>query len=68
MDTIKIKGMVKRITDLTERNEKFKKRDCIVKTEGEYSQIFCVEFVNDNEEKLDLIDVGDTVEIEANIR
>ena len=67
MDGLKIKGTVKAITEL-EKKGNFKKRSVIVETEGDYAQILECEFVNAKEELLDVVNVGEKVEVSVNLR
>lgn len=68
MESIKIKGKVVSVGDTMVKSDKFKKRELIVSTLGEYPQTFAIEFINDNEEKLDLITKDDVVEVDVNLR
>jgi hypothetical protein len=67
MEKVVIKGVVRTVGELFVKGE-FKKKSLIVETEGEYSQTLEVEFVNKKEELLDLVNVGETVEIGVNLR
>ena len=67
MDGLKIKGTVIAITEL-EENGNFKKRELIVKTDGQYPQVLSCEFVNAKEELLDVVNVGEKVEVSVNLR
>ena len=67
MDKIKLIGIVTKITDLFEKGN-FKKRSVILRTEGEHSQVFEVEFPNKKEELLDMVSEGQRVEVSVNLR
>jgi len=62
-----IKGTVKEITELFEKGD-FKKRSLIIATQEEYSQTLEIEFINKKEELLDVVNVGEVVEVSVNIR
>lgn len=66
-DGIKIKGTVKSIGELYQKGD-FKKRDLIVQTDGQYPQLLALEFVKDKEELLDIVEVGQHVEVDCNLR
>lgn len=60
---VAVKGMFKQIT------EKVRIRDLIIDTDcGQYSQLVKVEFFNDQGNKLDTLNPGDTVTVHFNIR
>jgi hypothetical protein len=67
MEKLQIKGIVKTVTEVYQKGN-FKKRSLIIATDGEYSQILEIEFVNTKEELLDLISVGDNVSVSVNLR
>lgn len=67
MDGLKIVGTVKDITELEEKGN-FKKRSLIIETDGQYPQILECEFVNAKEELLDVVNVGEKVEVSVNLR
>jgi hypothetical protein len=67
MEDVKVKGKVVAVGELYQKGE-FKKRDLIVKTDGDYPQVFALEFVKDKEELLDIISVGQTVNVSVNLR
>tara|TARA_R110000803_G_scaffold7854_1_gene25259 strand:+ start:5152 stop:5487 length:336 start_codon:yes stop_codon:yes gene_type:complete len=60
-------GTVKSIGPLFEKGE-FKKRDLVLETGGDHSQVLAIEFVKANEEKLDLIEIGEKVSVSCNLR
>ena len=49
-------------------NDRFKKREFVIQTEGDYPQEIILEFQNDKCELLDSFNVGDKVECKINIR
>tara|TARA_R110002020_G_scaffold455253_2_gene671315 strand:+ start:1808 stop:2083 length:276 start_codon:yes stop_codon:yes gene_type:complete len=63
----KVKGQVKEVTALFEKGD-FKKRSLIITTQEEYPQTLEVEFIKTKEELLDVVNVGENVEISVNIR
>jgi hypothetical protein len=63
-----IKGTAIKIGDTQQISDKFKKRELIVKTEEQYPQVICVEFVQDKTTELDRVRLNDQVEIEVNIQ
>lgn len=67
MDKLTVKGTVVEVTPLVEKG-KFKKRSVIVKIEGQYPQFAECEFPNEKEELLDIVNVGDSVEVGVNFR
>lgn len=67
MERLQIKGTVTVVTEVYQKGN-FKKRSLILRTDGEYSQVLEVEFVNAKEELLDLISVGDKVNVSVNLR
>ena len=66
-DAIVISGTVTDFGDLYEKGD-FKKRDLIVKTDGEYPQVYAVEFVKEKEELLDFLEIGQRVQVHCNLR
>jgi len=67
MDSVIVEGTVVRVGELVE-NGNFKKKDLIVKTNGEYPQVFALEFVKDKEELLDVVSQGQKVKVTCNLR
>jgi len=67
MKTVEVIGTVQSVGELVERGD-FKKRDLIVKTEGEYPQVFALEFVKEKEAELDFIEKGERVKVACNLR
>tara|TARA_R110002012_G_scaffold322078_1_gene554686 strand:- start:8154 stop:8429 length:276 start_codon:yes stop_codon:yes gene_type:complete len=63
----KVKGQVKEVTALFEKGD-FKKRSLIITTQEEYPQTLEVEFIKTKEELLDVVNVGENVEISVNIK
>lgn len=64
----KVKGSVEVILPTQEVSEKFTKRDIVINTGGDYPQLICVQFVQDQVDELDKFAEGDEVEIGVNIR
>ena len=67
MDKLNVKGTVKTVGELFEKGD-FKKKSIIIETDGEFKQVLEVEFVNKKEELLDLVNVGEKVDVSVNIR
>ena len=66
---VEIKGaVVTKLNELFESESGFKKQRIQVKTEGEYSQVLELEFINDKVELLDLVNEGCKIEAKANLR
>jgi len=56
------RGQFKQVT------EKFRTRELIIDTEGQYSQLVKFEFPNDQGNKLDTVNPGEMVTVHFNIR
>ena len=67
MKTVIVDGTVHAIGELVERGD-FKKIDLVVKTDGEYPQIFAIEFVKEKIQDIDFLNVGEKVSISCNLR
>ena len=67
MSELKIKGKVKVINPTQVVSEKFKKREFVITTEGEYGQDIIFQLTNDKVDWLNDIAVGGDVEVLFNI-
>jgi len=67
MESINLTGKVVRVGEAV-KSGNFKKKDLIIKTEGDYPQVFALEFVNAKEDLLDIVSVGQTVTVGINLR
>ena len=67
MESIKIEGTIKAISDVVEK-QNFKKQDVIIETEGQYPQVFAVELFKEKIELADFLTVGDKVAFHCNLR
>lgn len=67
MDAIIIEGEVIHIGEVY-ATETFKKKEIAVDTGGDYPQKIGIEFVNDKEELLDVISIGQKVKVTVNLR
>jgi hypothetical protein len=64
-----MKGTIKRINDVQQVSDKFKKQELIlVVQDGKYDQTICIEFQQDNCSMLDSFGDGQEVVVEINIR
>lgn len=63
------KGTIHQISATNQISDKFKKREFIMMVEdGQYTQYLNFEMVQDNVNKLDQVQPGDTVEVSFNLR
>ena len=65
---MELQGTVKVIGLDQQVGATFKKRECVVKTSGEYPQEILVEFAQDKCSLLDAVEFGEEVKIHINIR
>jgi len=63
-----IQGRIKVIKDTQVISDKFKKREFVVETSGEYPQYIQLECTQDKTSILDTYKVGDSVDVSINIR
>jgi hypothetical protein len=68
MSELKIKGKVKVINPTQVVSEKFKKREFVITTEGEYGQDILFQLTNDKVDWLNDIQIGGDVEVLFNVR
>lgn len=68
MSSFKMTGNVVMVGETLEISEKFRKRDLVIETEGEYPQKVSFQFAQDNTKKLDSIAEGSNVEVSFNVR
>lgn len=65
---ISIKGVIKRIKDIEQVSDKFKKREMWLQETGEHPQTFNLEFHQDTCKVLDGYSEGELVECQINLR
>lgn len=63
-----VKGTIKMIGETKQVSEKFKKREFVITTEGQYPQDILLEVTQDKTSLLDSISIGQTVEAHYNLR
>ena len=63
-----IKGTIYKIGETETITEKFKKRELVLKTDGEYPQHVPIQFVQAKCDMLDKYSVGNTIEVNYNLR
>jgi len=63
-----LKGELKVINDTRQVSEKFKLREFVLTTEGDYPQVIQFQSVQDKTELLDVLTVGQQVEVFFNLR
>ena len=68
MENLKINGMVHTIGSEQMISDKFKKRELIIETSGQYPQHIVIQFSNEKCELMNNLKIGDSVEIAINIR
>lgn len=66
--TTTISGTIAKIFDVQQVSDKFKKREIVIATGGDYPQMILCQTTQDNTSKLDEFFEGDAVIAEANIR
>jgi len=65
---MQVKGTIKRIEATKVVSDKFKKRDVVVTTDGEYSQDLNIQFTQNKCDVLNNYTAGDNVVIDINLR
>jgi acetyltransferase-like isoleucine patch superfamily enzyme len=66
---MKLTGTVTRIKDIEQVSEKFSKQELIIEVQDkEYTNIFCIEFINDKVKLLEGVSVGQQVTVDTNVR
>jgi len=63
-----ITGKITVLTDIETHGTNFKKKTCVLETDGQYPQTVAIEFTNDRIDLLDSIPIGADVCIAINIR
>ena len=63
-----LKGELKVINDTRQVSDKFKLREFVLTTEGDYPQVIQFQSVQDKTELLDVLTVGQQVEVFFNLR
>ena len=65
---MEVSGIVKRISDVQQVSQSFRKREIVLTTEEQYPQHLSIEFVQDKCELLDQFQDGQKVTISINLR
>jgi hypothetical protein len=68
MEITKLTGNVHLVADTQQKSEKFKSRELVLKTGGDYPQFILVQFTQDKCELLNNLKIGDFVSVNYNIR
>lgn len=63
-----VKGIIKVIGETSVVSDKFKKREIVVTTEGEYKQHISIQFTQSKCELLDKFKAGDGVDVSINLK
>lgn len=61
-------GQITGITETQKISENFTKKELVIETIEQYSQVFKIEFANKTAEILDGFNVGDSVKVAVNLR
>lgn len=65
---MQITGIIADIQEVEQVTDNFSKRVLVVQTQEQYPQELAVEFINNNVNLLNNLGVGETVEVDVNIR
>lgn len=68
MNSLSIEGKIHVINNEQQINEKFKKREFVIKTEEQYPQVILFELIQDKTELINSFNIGDHIEVFFNIR
>ncbi len=68
MEPFKVEGILKRVSDVQEINERFKKREFVIETQEQYPQVLQFQSVQDRVNLIDGFQAGDKVEVFFNLR
>lgn len=68
MEITKLTGNVHLVADTQQKSEKFKSRELVLKTGGDYPQFILVQFTQDKCDLLNNLKIGDFVSVNYNIR
>lgn len=63
-----LKGTIKAVYNTEQITQTFSKKEIVVETQETYPQTILLQFTNNNIDKLDHINVGDSVEVKYNLR
>lgn len=66
--TTNIIGVIEKIMPVQKISDKFEKREIVVNTGGDYPQLICIQFVNDQCYIFESINEGSNVDVSVNIR
>lgn len=67
-EQLKVRGTIYRIGETEVVSDKFKKRELVLKTDGEYPQYVPIQFTQDKCNSLDKYSNGDVIEVSFNLR
>lgn len=66
---MQLTGTVTRVRDFQQVTEKFSKQELIIEVQdGDYKNIFCIEFINDKVKLLEGVTVGQELTVDTNVR
>ena len=68
MESLKIEGKLKRVKDVQQITDTFKKREFVIETDEQYPQIIGFETIQDKVGLIDGFQVGEMVEVFFNLR
>ena len=68
MNSLSIEGKIHVINNEQRINEKFKKREFVIKTDEQYPQVILFELIQDKTELINSFNIGDDVEVYFNLR
>lgn len=68
MESLKLIGKLKRINNVNQVTDTFKKRDFVIETDEQYPQIINFELFQDKVTLIDTFKVGEIIEIFFNVR
>lgn len=68
MSNLSVEGKLKRIHDEQVISDRFKKREFIIETEEQYTQVLIFQLVQDKTNLIDQFSLGDKVEVFFNLR
>lgn len=65
---MEVSGTVKKVTEVTQVTDTFKKRELVVTTEEQYPQHIIIEFIQDKTDLLNTVNEGDRISVGINLR
>jgi len=68
MEPFKVEGILKRVSDVQEISERFKKREFVIETQEQYPQVIQFQSVQDRVNLIDGFQPGDKIEVFFNLR